>query len=198
MKSKLITIVSIITASLTFASVSFAHCDSMDGPVVKDAQRAIDAKNITPILKWISPEDQTEVARVFQTTIDIREKGDDIQKVADTYFFETLVRVHRKSEGEGFTGLKPAGSTEPPIAAADKALADDDIDELADKISAAVRAGIVARFQDAHEKKKHADDTVKKGREYVEAYVQFTHFVQAIHQVVSHGADHKHQDADSN
>lgn len=30
------------------------------------------------------------------------------------------------------------------------------------------------------------------------AYVQFTHFIEAIHQVVSHGADHKHQNADSN
>ena len=197
MKTKLITTATIIAASLAFASESLAHCDSMDGPVVKDAQRAIAAKDITPILKWISPEDQAEVSRVFQTTIDIRSKGDEVQVVADTYFFETLVRIHRKSEGEGFTGLKPAGSAEPPIVAADKALSDGDIDKLADKISAAVHAGIVARFRDAHEKKKHADDTVEKGREFVEAYVQFTHFLEAIHHVVSHGAGHKHQEADS-
>ena len=192
MKSKLITIVSIIAASLAFASVSFAHCDSMDGPVVKDAKRAIAAKDIAPVLKWISPEDQAEVSRVFQTTIDIREKDDDVKKVADTYFFETLVRIHRKSEGEGFTGLKPAGSAEPPIVAADKALADGDIDKLADKISSAVRAGIGARFEDAYEKKKHADDTVEEGREFVDSYVQFTHFIEAIHQIASHGAGHKH------
>jgi hypothetical protein len=104
-----------------------------------------------------------------------------------------LVRIHRKSEGEGFTGLKPAGSSEPPIVAADKALADGDIDKLADKIFAAVRAGIVTRFQEAHERKKHADDTVEKGREYVEAYIQFTHYLEAIHHVVSHGAGHEHQ-----
>jgi hypothetical protein len=197
MKSKLITIASTVAASLAFASVSFAHCDSMDGPVVKDAQHAIAAKDITRVLKWISPEDQAEVARVFKTTIDIREKGDEVQKVADTYFFESLVRIHRKSEGEGFTGLKPAGSAEPPIVAADKALADGDIDKLADKISTAVRGGIVARFRDAYEKKKRADDTVEEGREFVESYIQFTHFVEAIHHVVSHGADPKHQDADS-
>ena len=176
----------------------FGHCDSLDGPVIKDAQRALAAKDITPVLKWISSEDQAEVARVFQTAMDIRTKSDEVRKVADTYFFETLVRIHRKSEGEGFTGLKPSGSAEPVIIAADKALKDGDIEKLADKVSAAVREGIVTRFQDAHNKKKMADDSVEEGRKFVAAYVQFTHFLEAIHHTVSHGASHKHQQADSN
>ena len=40
-----------------FTSPALAHCDSMDGPVVADAQRAIAAKDVTPVLKWIPAAD---------------------------------------------------------------------------------------------------------------------------------------------
>jgi hypothetical protein len=74
----------------------------------------------------------------------------------------------------------------------DRALEDGDIDQLADKIAAAVRSGIKTRFSEAYTKKSSSEDSVTQGREYVEAYVQLTHFVEAIHQTVSHGASHKH------
>ena len=119
-----------------------------------------------------------------------------MQKIADNYFFETLVRIHRASEGEGFTGLKPAGSVEPAIAATDRALAEGNVDQLADIIAAAVREGIKTRFSEAHKKKLVAENSVDQGREYVEAYVALTHFIEAIHHTVSHGASHKHQESE--
>ena len=169
----------------------------LEGPVIKDAQRAIAARDVTPVLKWINPEDQAEIENVFQMTMGIRSKGDEVQKVADTYFFETLVRIHRRSEGEGFTGLKPAGNVSPPIIAADKALADGEVEALADKIAGVVRESIIERFRHAYEAKQHAEDDVAKGREFVHAYVQFTHFLEGIHHLISNGADHKHQTTNS-
>jgi Flp pilus assembly protein CpaB len=53
MKSKHIVIASYIAASFAFASVGFAHCDSLDGPVIADAQRAIEAKDVTPVSEAI-------------------------------------------------------------------------------------------------------------------------------------------------
>ena len=173
-----------------------AHCDSMDGPVIKDAQRALESSDVTPVLKWVRAEDEDSVREVFGLATSIRRESEAAQKLADNYFFETLVRIHRASEGEGFTGLKPEGSVEPAIAATDRALAEGDIDQLADKIAAAVRDGIKTRFDEAHKKKLAAEDSVAVGREYVEAYVQLTHFIEAVHHTVSHGASHRHRESE--
>ncbi len=91
-------------------SPAFAHCDSMDGPVVHDAQRAIEAQDVTPVLKWVTAADEDEIRAAFDMTLAVRGESDTAMQVADRYFYETLIRVHRASEGEGFTGLKPARS----------------------------------------------------------------------------------------
>jgi hypothetical protein len=188
----------LLTALLSLAITTplLAHCDSMDGPVIKDAQRALGSGDVAPVLKWVSAQDEDAIRKVFALTTSIRGQGEDARQVADKHFFETLVSIHRASEGEGFTGLKPEGSVTPAIAATDRALAEGNIDELAGKIAAAVRDGIEKRFRDAYEKRLLAEDSVARGREYVEAYVQLTHFVEAIHHTVSHGASHKHQDSE--
>jgi hypothetical protein len=102
--------------------------------------------------------------------------------------------VHRASEGEGFTGLKPAGSVDPAIAAADKALTDGNVDLLADELAAAVRNGVKERFAKAYEKRQSAEASLAQGRDYVEAYVQFTHFAEGVHNLATQGASHKHRE----
>src|SRR5512134_1549988 len=97
-----------------------AHCDSVEGPVVQDARRALAQGDPTPVLKWVRPEHEAEIRDAFQQTLAVRGKGDDAQRLADRYFFETLVRIHRAGDGEAFTALKPARQVDPGIAAADK------------------------------------------------------------------------------
>jgi hypothetical protein len=166
----------------------------MDGPVVKDAQRALADRNVYPVLKWVRQEDEEPIRKAFEMTLAVRGQSEAAKSIADRYFFETLVRVHRASEGEGFTGIKPAGSVDPAIAAADRALVDGNVDPLANRIAAAVRDGIKRRFTEAREKRLLADKSVEQGREYVKAYVELTHFVQAVDRLVSRGASHKHQE----
>lgn len=182
--------------SLGFATHVFAHCDSMDGPVIKDAQRALEINDVTPVLKWVTVEDEPVLQQLFMLTISVRRESETAQKLADSYFFEALVRIHRASEGEGFTGIKPKGSVEPVIAATDRALGEGSIDQLADKIAEAVRDGITTRFNEANERKLVAEDSVMQGREYVDAYVQLTHFIETIHRTVLHGASHEHVDSE--
>lgn len=171
-----------------------AHCDSMDGPVVKDAQRAIAEKNVFPVLKWVRESDEATIRQAFDLTLAVRGKSEAAKNLADRYFFETLIRIHRASEGEGFTGIKPAGSTDPAIAAADRALSDGNIDPLADKLAAAVRDGLKERFIEAHAKRQVADQSVEQGRAFVEAYVQFTHFAEGVGHLTAHGASAKHRE----
>lgn len=186
--------------SLTFLSLislystsSLAHCDSMDGPVVRDANKALANKKIDPILKWVTPKDEKAVLAAFHRTLEVRTQGKAAQELADQYFFETLVRIHRAGEGEGFTGIKPSGHVEPSIAATDQALKSGDITTLANEISGAVRQGIVHRFEKAYKLQQSADKSAKHGREYVQAYVELTHFVEGIHHIAKEGASHKHR-----
>jgi len=118
--------------------------------------------------------------------------------VADRYFFETLVSIHRASEGAPSTGLS-AGPAEPIIVEADKALEKGSVDHLVKHVTDAVAKGIRQRFQKTLERKKHAEDSVAAGREFVEAYVEFTHYVERLHLdaagQAAHGAEpavHKH------
>ena len=157
------------------------HCDTMDGPVITEAKIALEKGNVTPVLKWVRKEDEPEIKKAFEKTLGVRKLNPQAKDPADMYFFETLVRVHRAAEGAGYTGLKPAGQVEPVIAAADKAIATGSLDDLAKEISTLIISGMRQRFERVMKTKKHIDDSVEAGREYVEAYVEFVHYVERLH-----------------
>jgi hypothetical protein len=182
----------VVAFAFAFAGPAMAHCDSLDGPVIAAAQKALAEKDVTPVLKWIPADDEGEIRSAFKMALAIRGESDTARTVADNYFFETLVRVHRASEGVGFTGIKPAGSVDPAIAAADRALVTGKVDELADELAAAIRSQVSERFATAYQKRQVADQSVEQGREYVASYVQFTHFVEATHNLVAEGISHAH------
>jgi Family of unknown function (DUF6448) len=187
-------LLSMLILTVLLSSPAMAHCDSMDGPVVKDAQRALADRNVGRVLKWVRKEDEEPIRKAFEMTLAVRGESDAAKSVADQYFFEMLVRIHRASEGEGFTGIKPSGSVDPAIAAADHALADGNIDPLADKIAASIRNAIKERFAEAYQRRQAAEKSADQGREYVEAYVQLTHFVESADHLASHGASPKHRE----
>jgi UDP-2,3-diacylglucosamine pyrophosphatase LpxH len=184
-----LTAASFALAILLTPQAALAHCDTLDGPVVADARIALAKGDVTPVLKWLQAKDEKEVREAFARTLAVRKLDPEAQKLADTYFFETLVRVHRAGEGAPYTGLKAAGTVEPVVAKADRALEKSSVDELAKAIAAHTEEGVRKRFQHALEARKHMQDSVQAGREYVEAYVTYVHYVEGIAQVV-HGAPH--------
>ena len=158
-----------------------AHCDTMQGPVVATARLALQTGDVTPVLKWVKKEHEAEIRTAFARTLKVRGLGAEASELADHYFFETLVRVHRQGESAPYTGLS-SEKPEPAIEAADKALASGSTDELVKLITEDVAAGIRERFARVRETTMHADKSVEDGREYVEAYVLFTHFVERLHE----------------
>ena len=90
-------------------SRAFAHCDGLDGPVVTAAQRALETRNPALVLIWVQEKDEREIQNAFEQTLAVRALGPQARALADRFFFETLVRVHRAGEGAPFTGLEPAG-----------------------------------------------------------------------------------------
>jgi len=172
----------VIAALLVVPARTFAHCDTLDGPVVMDARTALDNGDVTPVLKWVSKNDEAEIREAFQKTLAVRSRGPEAKELADMYFFETLVRIHRAGEDAPYTGLKPAGTElDPAVVAADKALQSGSVDELVRMVNDAVAAGIGARFAHAREMKEHVNESVEAGREYIEAYVTFVHYVEKLH-----------------
>ena len=171
----------VLGAAMLSARPAAAHCDTLGGPVVATAKLALEKGDVTPVLKWVKPENEAEIKAAFAKALAVRKLGPEAKEMADTYFFETLVRIHREGEGAPYTGLKPAGAVEPAVAMADKALETGSVDQLAGALSKHVVEGIRERFVQALEAKKHADESVKAGREFVEAYVGFTHYVERLH-----------------
>jgi hypothetical protein len=168
----------------------FAHCDTLDGPVVKTARVALEKKDITPLLKWVRPSDEKEIQDAFNMTLAVRSQGSKAKELADMYFFENLVRIHRAGEGAPYTGLKPGVAIDPAVALADKALETGSIDKLVDVLTKAMAKGIRERFHRASETQKQADDSVAAGREFVESYVTFTHYVEGLHGLMKAGPAH--------
>ncbi|HBG18759.1 MAG TPA: hypothetical protein DDY32_05655 [Desulfobulbaceae bacterium] len=178
-KTSLVVISTFVAVFLATPQIASAHCDTLDGPVIQDAQKAIEAKDITPILKWIKPHDENTVQTAFQQLITGKAKSSE---AAQHEFYATLIKIHRAGEGAPFTGLKPAGAVEPAVAEADKALASGSSDALVKLITDDMAAGIKERYEHAATTFKHKDESVAQGREFVEAYVSFTHYVERLHQ----------------
>lgn len=178
---------------LTGGGEAQAHCDSLDGPVVTDARAALEAGSVDRVLKWISAEQNAQVRAAFDQTLKVRVLGKDAREIADTYFFETLVRLHRAGEGAPYTGLEPAGSdVEPGIDAADRALTGGSPDALANRIAAHVKDAIRLRFARADKLRGDAERSPEDGRKYVAAYVDYIHYVRALHIAVGGGEPHAH------
>lgn len=184
-----------ILIGFVISSVSInanAHCDTMDGPVVKDAQAALEKADVTLTLKWVRAEDESEIREAFKKTLVVRTKGDEARDLADRYFFETLVRVHRAGEGAPYTGLKPVGTeVEPVVELADKALETGKEDDLVKLVTGQAAEGIHERFAHAREARQHAEESVEAGRRFVEAYVSYVHYAEGVYQTAtSEGAHH--------
>ena len=130
----------LFTALLVLPNAALAHCDGMDGPVVKAAQRALEIGNVNLVLIWVQKQDELEVRRAFERTLAVRTLSPEAKELADRYFFETLVRLHRAGEGAPYTGLKPAGrDLGPAIPAADRALEEGSIEPLVTLLTSSVK-----------------------------------------------------------
>jgi hypothetical protein len=160
---------------------AFAHCDTLDGPVVAAARKALDTNNVNLVLVWVQKKDGADIRKQFERTVAVRKAGGQAKDLADMYFFETLVRIHRAGEGAGYTGLKPAGKIAPPIAAADKSLETGKLQEVAQLISKRTERGLHRNFEDVMKKTNYNPNDVAAGRAFASAYVEYTHYVERLY-----------------
>lgn len=169
-----------------------AHCDSFDGPALKNAEKALETNNVDLILKWINADMEDEVVPLFHKTYSLRNGDKEIYEIVKKHFYETFVRLHREMEGATFTGLKPAGSVAPITMMSDKALETGDFDSLLKALNNHINGVLQEKFDNTEALYKVKDNSVEEGRKYVEAYVDYTHSVEAVHDILLGGGGHSH------
>ena len=192
---RIVVLTALLLVGLVAPSGVFAHCDGMDGPVVKAARQALESGNVNIVLIWVQEENEGEVRKAFQKTQTVRKLSPEARSLADMYFFETVVRLHRSGEGEPYTGLKPAGrDLGPAIPAADAALESGSAEHLLGLLSNSLQDGVRARFREALAKKDYNVDDIEAGRAYVKIYVEYVHYVERIYQAANaSAAGHYHE-----
>lgn len=169
-----------------------AHCDSYDGPTIKDALKALETNNISLVLKWVNKGQETEVISLFNSAYKLKNGDKETYAIVQKYFLETLVRLHRETEGAPYTGLKDVGTTKPIVQLSDNALAKKDIKGLLEKLNKHIGTIIQKKYEKVVALEKVKNESAEKGREYVAAYVDYTHSIEALHDILEGGGGHKH------
>lgn len=198
MKALKMSAVTLSALALALPAAARAHCDTLDGPVVQAARAALESGRVGPVLAWVQARDEAEIRHAFDHARAVRKLGPEAQALADRFFFETLVRVHRAGEGAPYTGLEPAGqSLGPAVGAADRAVETGSVAEVEKLLVESVRHGLHRRFGKLLALKKPGDD-VAGGRAWVEAYVPYVHWVEGVHAAAGGGGHHAEAKAEAN
>jgi hypothetical protein len=165
---------------LIFSSeVTFAHCDTMDGPLIADARKALGQNNVNYVLKWVSSANESEIRDAFNLVMKVKGLSPEAKELSEKYFFEILVRIHRAGEGMPFTGVKPSGTPiDEKVLAADKSIEIGNLSPLNSKVSQDNMTELINRFEKVMSLKNFDVNNVEAGREYIEAYVQFFKFAE--------------------
>ena len=188
----------VFAGALTAAATTpaFAHCDSVDGPVAGAALRALDARNVNLALPYASAIAEAEITQAFALAQTARGQGAEAKALADRWFMETVVRLHRVGERAPYTGLKPAGTDfGPAIPAAERALASGEAGTLTAMLAQGVQHGLAERFERARAARQAPAEPrtaaeVPHARARVSAEFAFIEYVEGIHQAVKGGAAH--------
>jgi hypothetical protein len=161
------------------------HCDAIDGPVVRAAREALELEDVTLVLPYVMEPAEAEVRQAFDLAVKARLQGAEAHEVADLFFFETVVRLHRAGEGAPYTGLKPAGlDVGPVIPLAERAIDSGDPSALSDFLTEAVRVEVAARFADLVELEVGAQKGLAGARAHVSAMLGLQVWAHTLHRAI--------------
>lgn len=172
------------------------HCDTMDGPVVAAALRALEKEDVNLILPYVKDNASADVKLAFDKALRARRVDPAAREVADLYFFETAVRLHRAGEGAPYTGLKPAGlDVGPVIPVAEKAIETGSPEALISLLTDTLRQQLQHRFDHVKRLRDYRASDVPKAREYVEAMLGLEVYSHKLYQAMKakpHEGGHEH------
>lgn len=138
--------------------------------MVQGALQALDTRNVDEALRFAPEDAEAEIRAVFDKALEAREAGPAAREVADAYFAETVVRLHRTGEGAPYTGLRPVGlDVGPVIPVAERAIETESVDELVNLLSEVLHHETKRRFDHVMDLKERSDRGLPELREYTGA-----------------------------
>jgi hypothetical protein len=176
------------------ARPALAHCDSVAGPVVNAARQALAQNDVKLVLPYIKSTGEAELTAAFDQAQEVRQQGGKAAELAEHWFFETAVRIHRQGEGAAYTGLKYHAEFGAALHAAEEAVETGDLDHVAAVLSKAIQEQLEAKYHAIVETREHAvkAGTVEANRAAVEAVLIFETYVDSL-DVAIKGQDHSDQ-----
>ena len=172
------------------------HCDSLDGPVVTAAARALQTGNVELVLPYVHADGEAEVREAFARVVPLRAGGDGMGELADRWFYETVVRVHRAGEGAPYTGLKPAGLDPGPVLPlAEQAVATGDVQPVYELLAAELRHQLERRLGRVGELAAAKDRSVADARAWVEAMLGFEVYAHHTYTALQSGPHGEHHNS---
>ena len=196
-KFKMLIAVAVAAGMLLGSQSAQAHCDSVDGPVAKAVQKALDNGNLNPVLAYAPATAEAEIRAAFEKSRKVRGLGGDARTLADQAFMETVIRLHRAGEGATYTGLKPAGiDYGPVIPAAEHAVESGDLAKLKAILMEKIEHTLSERLAHVRELQKAPLEPttaaeVPHSRARVSAELGFITFAESMHQAaLGKGAEH--------
>lgn len=191
MKTRIIFLVAFILVTTLFQNQTFAHCDTMDWPLILDAQKSLETKDPNYFLIWVQKKDEATMLEEFNKTLSLRQANPENSENIDTAFLEKLVQIHREWEWAEYTWLKPAGSiTNPVVILWDKSFETKDSTKLEEYFAQTITDEIKHRFQEVIEKQNYAPDNVEAGREYIAEYITFLHWAEWVEEMMKKKITH--------
>lgn len=173
-----------------FTFSSQAHCDRVNGPVAVAAKKALQTGDSAHALIWVTDQQADELKSIFEQSLEVYAKGGDSQELAERYFMESTVRLHRQAEGMPYTGLKPARPNPDDIQVAEEALESGDVAEVTDLLAQEIRHKISELHANVMAAKDNKDQSVETGREWADAYVQYVVYIHGLYQNIQAGPAH--------
>jgi hypothetical protein len=163
-----------------------AHCDAINGPVVTAARAALESGDVKLVLPYVRPEYEAELVAAFQHTLEVRKLGAEAEALADHFFFETAVRLHRAGEGAPYTGLKAETDHGPALAAAAKALETGSLSEVYTLLDEAIQQGVAQKYEAVQIARTEAAQAgaVEAQRERVEAELIFETYIYELYNAI--------------
>ena len=162
------------------------HCDALDGPVVNGARQALSSGDATFALRFVPEQAEAEARAAFDQVRQARTEGLRAREVADRYFYETIVRLHRAGEGAPFTGLKPAGLDHGPVLpVAERAIQTASPDELTGLLANTVAQQVKRRLDRVMALQPTVAGGLAQARAYTDAVLGLEVYANTLYQAAT-------------
>lgn len=176
----------VIVTVLSMPQPAQAHCDSEQGPVATAAHQALEKGNVNLVLPYVKPEAENELVAAFKQALAVRKAGGNAKELADRYFIETAIRLHRTGEGAPYTGVTDE-TTPKAILVADQAMATGSLDETYKLLDQQIKKGIQEKYETVVKAREESAKlgTVEAHRERVEAELTFEKYIYELSTLAS-------------